>query len=377
MKKIFQLGMLILLLLFALTLWYTQRNFANNQQNKIQTEFINSARSFATYFKAHTDLLKSEKSIDTVLALPETKILGDIVFIDIENADKNQIHKSLKDDLLNNRNKLVSEIHTENHLIFAYPSYISLSVEPKDSLDNNKEIKEINGIWVSELPLPSNNTFTLKDFAYSPLIVATFILLLFLFAYSPIVLSFSRAQQQVNNLRNKLNEKDKEVSSLTNLVKRNNQINSRNLVFIDEIQKLEKSIDAGTTLLPKLCESIGAVQGICFLFDQKTNKLNAVGGFAVEKDLTELTFSAGEGLIGEAYNTGKINILEAIPENYLQVKSGLGSTTKASMAIVPLISGSKVLGVIELASFTQFDEFDKNFFETISKNLGARLSMLK
>lgn len=66
-------------------------------------------------------------------------------------------------------------------------------------------------------------------------------------------------------------------------------------------------------------------------------------------------FRLGETLPGQAAKDQRILNIQNVPENYIQVVSGLGKGTPRHLLIVPLVQESQTVGLIELASFHAFD----------------------
>jgi putative methionine-R-sulfoxide reductase with GAF domain len=375
MKKYFQIIILLTTAALIFVLWFTQKAQYNKASDEIKSTFIQNAESFSFEVFQKSNFLLSNDSIKSII--DEQSInFGNIVFIPEASATTNQTYQNIFNEFqeAGNEVKLYSQKYSD-YLILGYPAVAEITIV--DSIGTASTNKNVVGFWFTEFHTPAFLPYEATQNFYLPAFFVLLMALTSLLAYNPLVLSYTRVQQKLNEKRNDLNDKQKEVEQLKILVNRSAEINNRNLKFIDEIQKIETEKEIKEKFLPSLCESIGAVQGVVFLKDKKENIMNAIGGYAVDRDLESLSFKPGDGLVGETFNTGKLNIIEKIPANYLKVTSGLGNTESATLALVPLTSGDKVLGIIEIASFKTFDEFDRNFFESISRNLGARVSLLK
>jgi len=87
------------------------------------------------------------------------------------------------------------------------------------------------------------------------------------------------------------------------------------------------------------------------------------------------SFELGEGLVGNcALEKQRIHLTE-IPDNYIQITSGLGGSNPKSLLLIPMKMESEVLGVIEIASFNTFEDYQIEFMEQASLSIASSLNM--
>jgi len=84
-----------------------------------------------------------------------------------------------------------------------------------------------------------------------------------------------------------------------------------------------------------------------------------------------------EGLVGTCAVEKKIIHLSEIPDNYINIGSGLGTANPKTLILIPLLLNEKVFGVFEIASFTELQEHQITFLENLSKNIATTLSSVK
>ncbi len=85
----------------------------------------------------------------------------------------------------------------------------------------------------------------------------------------------------------------------------------------------------------------------------------------------------GEGLAGQAWQEGDIVYLTEVPQNYIRIASGLGDANPTSVLIVPLKVNDQIFGVVEIASFTEIQDFEKEFVQKIAETIASTISTVK
>ena len=79
----------------------------------------------------------------------------------------------------------------------------------------------------------------------------------------------------------------------------------------------------------------------------------------------------GEGLLGASWIEKDTIYLTDVPQDYINITSGLGGARPGSVLIVPLISEEKVEGIIELASFKEYEPFQIKFVEELARRFAS------
>lgn len=86
--------------------------------------------------------------------------------------------------------------------------------------------------------------------------------------------------------------------------------------------------------------------------DAHTHKLELIGAFAYHRPDTEQTsYDFGEGLVGQAAKSQKTLVLSEVPENYIEIVSGLGQSPPNQLMVIPLIANNECVGAFEIATF--------------------------
>ena len=143
----------------------------------------------------------------------------------------------------------------------------------------------------------------------------------------------------------------------------------------DDIDKLSFEI------ISKLCKYTDAVQGGFYLLDDSDESdihFELTAHFAYDRQkYNEKRLEWGEGLVGRAAFEQKTLYIDEVPQDYIEITSGLGEANPSVLLIVPLKFNEEVHGVIELSSFNYFEKFRIDFVEKIAENIGSTISNVK
>ncbi|MFD7789224.1 HAMP domain-containing protein [Streptomyces nojiriensis] len=105
-------------------------------------------------------------------------------------------------------------------------------------------------------------------------------------------------------------------------------------------------------------------------------ELRMRGSYAYAGGLMPISFRPGEGLIGAVAEEKRMILVENTPPGYLKISSGLGEAPPAHVIVLPVLFEGKVLGVIELASFTPFTQIQKDFLSQIAEMIGTSVNTI-
>ncbi len=149
-------------------------------------------------------------------------------------------------------------------------------------------------------------------------------------------------------------------------------------LFRQETSNLEA---LSRTFISKLSDYVGVVQGGVFILnedDPEHIKFELQGAVAYNRvKHMEKEFELGIGLVGQcAYEKAPIH-LNDVPDDYMEITSGLGEANPRYVLLTPAILNDKVYAVIELASFATIEEYKADFVSKIGEALASTLSMVK
>ncbi|QIB49098.1 HAMP domain-containing protein [Streptomyces aureoverticillatus] len=82
------------------------------------------------------------------------------------------------------------------------------------------------------------------------------------------------------------------------------------------------------------------------------------------------------GLVRQAALEKKRILLDEVPPDYIKIHSGLGDASPASVVIIPILFEDKLLGVIELATFSRFSDVHLAFFDQFVNTIGVAINTI-
>ncbi|MGF1635889.1 MAG: GAF domain-containing protein [Cyclobacteriaceae bacterium] len=135
-------------------------------------------------------------------------------------------------------------------------------------------------------------------------------------------------------------------------------------------------------IISNLVKYLGANQGALFVVSENNDGGDPYMELAAcyawnKKKYSEKRIYRGEGLSGQAWIEGSTIFLTEVPDDYVSITSGLGEANPRSVAIVPLKVNEEIHGVIEIASFSVFQDFEIEFIEKISESIASTFSTVK
>lgn len=142
-----------------------------------------------------------------------------------------------------------------------------------------------------------------------------------------------------------------------------------------------KMEDLANQIVAYLVKYLNACQGGIFVLNdsnQEDQFLELKGCYAYDrKKYLERKVEIGEGLIGQAVMERETTYLKVIPQDYLHITSGLGHANPNTLIIVPLKTEDQVVGALEIASFNQFADYQREFLEKVSENIASSIIFTK
>lgn len=129
-------------------------------------------------------------------------------------------------------------------------------------------------------------------------------------------------------------------------------------------------------VLSNIARELDIVQGLFYVRRKDGDTFSVQGKFAYFGEQEPGDFELGSALTGQTAKNQKVLRLTKIPENYITILSGLGSSSPNSLMLAPVTHEGKTIGLIELAAFKNFDRSTEDLFNQLSETFGKRLAEL-
>jgi methyl-accepting chemotaxis protein len=130
----------------------------------------------------------------------------------------------------------------------------------------------------------------------------------------------------------------------------------------------------GDKILRMVVNYLRANQAALYVSNEEEHSFHRISTYAYgKKKFIDEKISYGTGLVGQCALEKNTIYLKEIPSDYVKITSGLGEATANNVVIIPLKIREEVNGVMELASFEIFKDYEIDFLERVAENVASLL----
>jgi methyl-accepting chemotaxis protein len=133
--------------------------------------------------------------------------------------------------------------------------------------------------------------------------------------------------------------------------------------------------ELSVALISKLVKYMGINQGGLFIMENvQEPELVLTGCYAYDRvKYLKKSIAAGQGLLGQMMLEKETIYMTELPENYIQITSGLGKANPRSILIVPIKTSEEMVGAIEIASFEAIPAYRIAFLEKVCESIATTI----
>jgi hypothetical protein len=180
----------------------------------------------------------------------------------------------------------------------------------------------------------------------------------------------SDAVEEVEKQKSELIEEKEKVEL-------NNWINHGFALFSDVLSRDKNDLKVFCqNVLKALIDYVHCQMGAIFVYYEEEEKFVRYAAYAYGKKNDKSSnrqLGKGEGIIGAVFESGEKKILEDIPDDYLNIQSGLGETRPQVVLFLPLKYEEIKLGVVELASVKKWEPHEIEFMEKVCESITSSI----
>ncbi|HZF69192.1 MAG TPA: response regulator, partial [Gemmatirosa sp.] len=186
---------------------------------------------------------------------------------------------------------------------------------------------------------------------------------------------------EVDELKRNINQM---IANLKETTERNQEQDwlKTNLARFSRLMQGQKDLDAVARLvMSELTPLVQARTGAFYIMeggDEGAERLRLIASYAFKqrKHLSNV-WHVGEGLVGQSALEKKPILLTAVPDDYIQIASGLGEAPPRNILVLPILFEGAVKAVVELASFLPFSDIHQTFLDQLQESIGVVLNMIQ
>jgi signal transduction histidine kinase/DNA-binding response OmpR family regulator/HAMP domain-containing protein len=132
-------------------------------------------------------------------------------------------------------------------------------------------------------------------------------------------------------------------------------------------------------IMSELAPLVNAQYGVFYVAKREENEtvLELAASYGAEnREQLKPAFQLREGLVGQAAADKRPILLKNAPADFVRIGSGLGHAAPANVNILPALFEDDVKAVIELASFSEFNETHQSFLDQLMESVGIVLNTI-
>ncbi|MBZ9713580.1 response regulator [Deinococcus multiflagellatus] len=186
------------------------------------------------------------------------------------------------------------------------------------------------------------------------------------------------ARGELDALKDNINEMIVNLRDTTEKNTEQDWLKTNLAKFTRMLQGQRDLLTVSRLILSELAPLVKARHGVFYTMDEDTTTLQLQASYAYrERKGLANRFALGEGLVGQAALEQEMIVLTHVPDDYVQINSGLGAGAPRTIVVLPVVFEGQTKAVIELASFETFSATHLSFLEQFTESVGIVLNTIQ
>ncbi|HZA28602.1 MAG TPA: histidine kinase dimerization/phospho-acceptor domain-containing protein, partial [Gammaproteobacteria bacterium] len=181
------------------------------------------------------------------------------------------------------------------------------------------------------------------------------------------------ASGEVADLKDNVNQMIRNLKETTQRNTEQDWLKTNLARLIRMLQGQRDMITVARTLLSELAPLVAAQHAVLYTLQAQGGatwlRLMSSYSYQERKNLSQ-EWAIGEGLVGQAAFEKQRILVSHVPDNYIQIVSGLGQATPRNLIVLPILFEGQVKAVIELATFEPFQGIHLTLLDQLAEGLG-------
>ena len=175
--------------------------------------------------------------------------------------------------------------------------------------------------------------------------------------------------EMIRNLRETTQKNTEQDWLKTNLAK-----------FTRLLQGQRDLLTVARLILSEMAPLVEMQHGVFYIADTVEDEtvLKMLASYAYRKRKSVANeFKLGESIVGQCALEKERIIIKNVPPDYVKINSGLGEAAPTNIVVLPVLFEGQVKAVIELASFTPFNEIHFGFLDQLTESIGIVINTIE
>ncbi len=185
-----------------------------------------------------------------------------------------------------------------------------------------------------------------------------------------------------NKLADSLIQMQEKLKALNETERRRQWATEGLTKFVEIMRSSNDNLNSlGDAVISALVQYTRSNQGALYILndeDPNNKYLELISLFAFDtKKHEQQKIKLGEGILGQTFLEKETTHLTNMPDEYIRITSGLGDANPRALLLFPLKVDKEAYGIIELASFHEYQQHEIEFVEKLGESIAATLGSVR